>query len=94
MTNGISFTKLVTALRGSGGVCAECNGDGCPYILTDEWCDEDRIKADAAEALEALLQTCAEWTAKYEEARDRCNLAEKAELEHLTDFIPVVRCKD
>ena len=82
MTEGISFTKLVKAARGMNGECAECNGDGCPYLI-DGWCDQDKIGADAAEALEALLQTCAEWTARYEAERDKNK-----------DAVPVVRCEE
>lgn len=49
----IDCKKLVKALRNSND-CENCIGDSCPYVLTDGWCDEDRLKNDAADAIERL----------------------------------------
>lgn len=76
----INFTKLVETLRWNG---KEYKGS-----IMDE--EDKALCCTAADVLEDLLQSVAEWTAKYEEARDRCNLAEK----QLFFMENLVRCGD
>ena len=63
----INFTRLVESLRWYE---KEYKGS-----IMDE--EDKKTFSLAADVLEDLLQSVAEWTARYEEARDRCNLAEK-----------------
>ena len=55
--------------------------------------EEDKaLYCTAADVLEDLLQSVAEWTAKYEEARDRCNFAEK-QLFFMENLVRCGNCK-
>ena len=69
----INFTRLVESLRWYE---KEYKGS-----IMDE--DDKKTFSLAADVLEDLLQSVAEWTAKYEEERDKNK-----------DAVPVVRCRD
>ena len=78
----INFTKLVESLRWYE---KEYKGS-----IMDE--EDKKTFSLAADVLEDLLQSVAEWTAKYEEARDRCNLAEK-QLFIMENLVRCGECK-
>ena len=78
----INFTRLVESLRWYE---KEYKGS-----IMDE--EDKKTFSLAADVLEDLLQSVAEWTAKYEEARDRCNLAEK-QLFFMENLVRCGECK-
>ena len=78
----INFTRLVESLRWYE---KEYKGS-----IMDE--EDKKTFSLAADVLEDLLQSGAEWTAKYEEARDRCNLAEK-QLFLMENLVRCGECK-
>lgn len=82
MNKKISFTGLVNDLR--------YNGKEYKGSIMDE--EDKALYCTAADVLEDLLQSVAEWTAKYEEARDRCNLAEK-QLFFMENLVRCGECK-
>lgn len=63
MDKKISFTGLVESLR--------YNGKEYKGSLMDE--NDKELYCTAADVLEDLLQTCAEWTAMYESEHDKWN---------------------
>ena len=69
--HNINFTKLVESLRWNG---KEYKGS-----IMDE--EDKALYCTAADVLEDLLQSVAEWTAKYEAERDKSK-----------DAVQVVRC--
>lgn len=78
----INFTRLVESLRWYE---KEYKGS-----IMDE--EDKKTFSLAADVLEDLLQSVAEWTAKYEEAKDRCNLAEK-QLFFMENLVRCGNCK-